>query len=161
MIIGRERSDCRGVSTRIVAECLCRIRLEKNGALWAPRKPLRRNKLERKPADLLHPFAVETYIETFALLFFRDAQADDHVDYLEDDEAADAADYQRRTDGRKLDPDDCVNAADFLDVEESGEDRADDAADAVHAECIQRIVIAEGLLDGRRREEAGDPRRDT
>jgi hypothetical protein len=46
-------------------------------------------------APLLHPFAVETYIETFALLFFGDAEPNDHVDDLEQDETADAAHDQR------------------------------------------------------------------
>ncbi len=51
-------------------------RAQKNGALAAPRKPLRRNLGPSSVRVLLHALAVETDIEAFALLFFGDAQAD-------------------------------------------------------------------------------------
>src|SRR4030081_3671043 len=103
---------------------------------------------------------METYIETFALLFFRYAQADDHIDDLEADEAADAADNERGDDGAELHQEIRVGSADFLDVENTGQQSADDAANAVNAECIERVVVAEGLLDRCRCDEAENPRSD-
>ena len=46
--------------------------------------------------------------------------------------------------------------ADRLDREYAGQDRPDDAADAVHAENVERIVVADGALDRGRGEEAAD-----
>ena len=68
---------------------------------------------------------METYIETFALLFLGDAQPDRPVDHLQDDDAAHAAHDERRRHSGILDPDDRISPTDFLDVEVSGEDRAD------------------------------------
>ena len=47
---------------------------------------------------LHHALAVQADVETLALLLVGDAQPDDHVDDLEDDEAADAAVHERRRD---------------------------------------------------------------
>ena len=40
--------------------------------------------------------------------------------------------------------------------EDAGADRADDAADAVHAEHVERVVIAQRVLDRRAGDEAHD-----
>src|SRR5438067_2534463 len=74
-------------------------------------------------APLLHPFAVETYVEAFAFLFFGHAQADDHVDDFEQDEAADAAHNECGRDGAELHQRVSVRLADVLDVEEARKDR--------------------------------------
>ncbi len=50
---------------------------------------------------------------------------------------------QRRGDGAELHHEVRVGAADVLDVEHAGQQRADDAADAVHAEGVERVVVAE------------------
>src|SRR6266567_1204159 len=78
---------------------------------------------------LLHALSMETYIEALALLFLGNAQADDHIDDLEDDEASDAAHDQRRHDGAELDQQVGIGPTDFLDIEHAGEHGTDDAAD--------------------------------
>src|SRR5207237_8684679 len=47
-----------------------------------------------------------------------------------------------------------IRAADVLDIEHTGQQSAYDTADAVHPKRVERIVVAEGLLDGCCREEA-------
>src|ERR1022692_52842 len=138
---------------RVVAVVFCWRRAKKTGRFEAPRKATE-EKLERNLPGLLHPLAVKTYVETFAFLFFGDAQADHHVDDLEDDETTDPGDCQSRTDGAKLDHEVGVRAADVLDVEHAGQQGADNAADAVHAESVERIVVVEHFLDVGRREKA-------
>src|SRR6266851_4676655 len=100
------------------------------------------------------PFAVQAEVETFALRFFGDAQSDRCVNDLEDNVAADAADKQGSQHTVDLDHQVGIDAADILDVEHAGKDRTDYAANAVHTERIQRVVVAEHLLYRRRRKEA-------
>src|SRR5438552_19201905 len=90
--------------------------------------------------------AVQVDVQTLPLLFLGDAQADSQVDHFEDDETANAADEQRGNHAVKLGQEAGVGAADFLDVEHAREERADDAADTVHAERVQRVVVAEHLF---------------
>src|SRR6266705_4488798 len=90
--------------------------------------------------------AVQGDVETFPLLFLGDAQADKQVDHFEDDEAANAADEQGCDHAVSLGQEAGVCTADFLDVEHAGEERADDPADAVHTERVQRVVVAEHLF---------------
>ena len=47
-------------------------------------------------------------------------------------------------------------AAVLVDREDAGQDRADDAADAVDAEAVERVVIAEGVLERGGAEVAAD-----
>src|SRR5438093_4768828 len=103
---------------------------------------------------------METYVETFAFFFLRHAQADDYIDHLEDDEAADTADNERRGHGAELHQHVRVGAAYILDVENAGQQGPDDAADAVDSEGIERVVVAESPLDRGRGEEAENTRRD-
>src|SRR5260370_42176590 len=86
---------------------------QKKGALFAPPIATEEKRSNVLPKSL-HPFAVETYIETFALLFLGDAQANDHVDDLEDDEAAHAAVDQRRENRTELHQHIGVRFADVL-----------------------------------------------
>src|SRR5215471_13736716 len=111
-------------------------------------------------ACLLHAFPVETYVETLALLFLGDAQADRPVDDFENDKTAGAAHDERRGDGADLDQHVRIGLADLLDVEHSGQYRADDAADAVHAEGVERVVVAERSLHRCCGKEAEHARRD-
>src|SRR6202790_4345999 len=128
---------------------------KKRGAWRRPEKPLRRNSsVSRRAYSLLHPLAVKTYVETLALLFFGDAQADNHVDDLEDDVTADPRVHQGRANRAELHKEVGVRAADVLDIEPTGQQSTYDTADAVHAERVERIIVAEGLLDGGCREEA-------
>src|SRR5712691_8348504 len=118
-----------------------------------------------RAADRLRPscylLAVQADVETFPLLVLGDAQADHHVDHLEEDVAADTADQQGSDHAVKLGQETGVGTADFLDVEHAGEERADDPADAVHTERVQRIVVAEHLLHRSRCQEAEYACRDT
>src|ERR1700730_2140948 len=92
-------------------------------------------------------------IETVAFDVLRHAQADKHLDHGEDDQAGDSI-----IDEDDGDPDALVEeltnvslqysrgSAVLLDREHPGQQRPDDAADRMHAEAIQRIVIAEHPL---------------
>src|SRR5712691_11684615 len=106
-------------------------------------------------------FAVQAEVETLPLRFVGDAQADRDVNDLEDNVAADATDKQRSQHTIDLDHQVRIDAADILDVEHSGQDRADDPADAVHTERIQRVVVAEHLFHRRRGQETEYACRDT
>src|SRR5439155_6588578 len=90
--------------------------------------------------------AVQGDVQTLPLLFLGDAQTDKQVDHFEDDEAANAADEQGCDHAVGLGQEAGVCTADFLDVEHAGEERADDPADAVHTERVQRVVVAEHLF---------------
>ena len=87
------------------------------------------------------------------------------VDDLEDDEGDDAGPDDRGDGALELDPDlagiavdeaGLALAADRGDREDAGQDGADDAADAVHAEGVERVVVAEHLLQPRGRPGADD-----
>ncbi len=105
---------------------------------------------------LLDDFAVEVDVETLDLDLLGDPQTDDHVDDLEDDERA-----RRRPDDGREDAVELVQtwpalpssrpglAADRLDGEDAGQDRADEAADGVDAEGVERVVIAEARASAR------------
>src|SRR5229473_52331 len=92
-------------------------------------------------------------VETVALRVLRHAEPDSHLDDEEDDQAGDGI-----IDEDDGDPDALIeelthvalqNArrpAVLLDREHPGQQRPDDAANRMHAEAIQRIVIAEHAL---------------
>src|SRR5260370_19279205 len=128
-------SDCSGWAA---PDGALRPTVQRTGRLQAPRKATA-EKLERKSPCLLHPLAVKTYVETLALLFFGDAQADNHVDDLEDNETADPRVHQGRAYRAELHKEVGVRAADVLDIEHTGQQSAYDAADAEHAEPVERI----------------------
>src|SRR6266508_2287362 len=120
----------------------------------------------RSDVDLLDSFTMQREIEAFALRFFGDAQTDDEVDDLEDDCGSDAAEHHGHYDALDLDPDLARVAVDEADRriaaldrhggEHAGQQRTDGAADAMHAEGIQRVVIAELVLEPGRGEKAAD-----
>src|SRR5882672_11148572 len=102
---------------------------------------------------LLYDFAVQCEVETVALRVLCHAQADKHLDHAEDDQAGDGI-----IDEDDGDPDALIEeltdislqnarrSAVLLDREHPGQQCSDDAANRVHAEAIQRIVIAEHVL---------------
>src|SRR6266404_7908181 len=101
----------------------------------------------------MYCFSVQREVETFALRVLRHAEADKHLDHEEDDQAGD-----RIIDEDDSDPDALIEeltnvalqntrrSAVLLDCEYPGQQRPDDAANRMHAEAIQRIVIAEHAL---------------
>src|SRR5208282_2027985 len=98
---------------------------------------------------LLNGFAVQRQIEAVALDLFLDAQAHDQIDRLEDDERDDGVIDQDDDDALRLvqhlEPialDRARGAAVFLDGEDAGQERADDAAHRVDAEGVERVVVA-------------------
>src|ERR1700712_400692 len=108
-------------------------------------------------------------IEAFTFGLDVDAQADDDVDHLVEDRRTDARPHQRGADAPGLrdhlgsevvvrDLADRVGhdarAAEGRIHQDAGAERADDAADAVDAEHIERVVIAERVLDHGAEEQA-------
>src|SRR5258706_7789008 len=101
----------------------------------------------------MYCFSVQREVETFAVRVLRHAEADKHLDHEEDDQAGDG--IITEDDG---DPDALVEeltnvslqnarrSAVLLDREYPSQQRPDDAANRMHAEAIQRIVIAEYAL---------------
>src|SRR5688572_4385673 len=106
---------------------------------------------------LLDSFAMQREIQSVALDLLGHAQPDSDVDHLEDDRGADAAERHGHEDALDLDPhlrgiavdqaDRSVAALDQHGREHAGQQRADGAANAMDAEGIERVVIAELVLD--------------
>src|SRR6202034_2490322 len=103
---------------------------------------------------LLHGLPVEGEIEPFTLDVLADAQPDDQIDDLEDDQrhdhvvdehAADADDLVEHLAGIALDQ--SGGTAVGADSEHAGEDRAGGSANRVHAEGIERVIVAEHVLE--------------
>ncbi|ENN84882.1 hypothetical protein RHSP_42204 [Rhizobium freirei PRF 81] len=107
-------------------------------------------------------FAVRGEVEAFALGFRSDTQADDDIDDLVEDRRADAAPQDGGDDGGQLHRDlaahgDAIGVADAAERgagEDAGCDGSEDTADAVYAEDVGRIVIAELVLHDRDEEVA-------
>src|SRR5690349_16018267 len=106
---------------------------------------------------LLNRLAVQGEIEAFALHLFLHAQADHDVDDLQDDERHHEVVDEHDADAdalvddlRGIALDQAGRAAVCLDREHAGEDRTGGAAERVHAEGVERVVVAEHVL------EAGD-----
>src|SRR5579872_1185320 len=97
-------------------------------------------------------FAVERDVESLALFIGADAKTDRDVDELENDEAHDKAPHQGCDHSAQLQEYAAVRPADLLADQGSGEEGADDSAHAVHAEGVERIIVAERLLERRRGE---------
>ena len=113
--------------------------------------------------SLLNHLAVQVDVETLDLDRLADPDADQDVDDDQDHEGGegapddggeDALDLRQHLTGIAVEQ--AGLAADRLDGEHAGQDSADDAADRVDAEDVERVVVAEGPLDRRRGEEAAD-----
>src|SRR3984957_11925296 len=102
---------------------------------------------------LLHGLAVQREIEAVAFDFFADAQADHQVNDLENDQCHDSVVGEDDADADALIDhlapvafDRARSAAVCVDGEYAGQDGAGGAADAVHAEAIERVVVTEHVL---------------
>src|SRR5262245_57295054 len=91
---------------------------------------------------LLHVFAMEPEVETFALDVLCHPKADEHVDQQQDDQARDRVVDKDGGDANALIEkltdisfQDASGSAVLLDGEHSGEQRPDDTADRMHAEA--------------------------
>src|SRR3979490_2784577 len=114
---------------------------------------------------LLYDFSVQCEVETVALRVLCHAQADKHLDQAEDDQAGDGI-----IDEDDGDPDALIEeltdislqyarrSAVLLDRKYPGQQRPDDTAKRMHAEAIQRVVIAEHVLQAGASPVAGDAR---
>src|SRR6266567_7297830 len=114
---------------------------------------------------LLYDFSVQCEVETVALRVLCHAQADKHLDHAEDDQAGDGI-----INKDDADPDALIEeltdvslqnarrSAVLLDRKYPGQQCADDATNRMHAEAIQRIVIAEQALQAGASPVAGDAR---
>src|SRR6266567_6228112 len=122
------------------------------GRLQSPRAPALHDAALTK--RLLYDFSVQREIETVALGILRNAQADEHLDHGEDDQAGDGIIDEDDGDADALIEEltdvslqDARRSAVLLDREHPGQQRPDDAANRMHAEAIQRIVVAEHALE--------------
>src|ERR1700733_11619996 len=104
-------------------------------------------------AVLVNDFAVKGEIEAVALHLVGDAQPDRDVDNLQDDEGDDrVVDDDRGHTFELVDelPDIAFQqarvAAELVDCEDAGQQRADDSADRMDAKGVERAVVAEGVL---------------
>src|SRR5277367_4127006 len=111
---------------------------------------------ERPPdrGGLLNDFAVQREVEAVTLDFVGYAQADRHVDDFQDDQRDDRIVDDDHADADQLIDDllgvafdEAGRTAIFIDRQDPGQNRADGAADAVDAEAVERVVIAEGVLE--------------
>src|SRR5713226_8161499 len=108
-------------------------------------------------------------VETFPLHLDGGAQADDDIDYLVEDRRTDARPHQRGADAPDLRGhlrDEIVvadlaggvvhdaGAAERRIHQDTGAERADDTADAVDAEYVERVVVAERVPDHGAEEQA-------
>src|SRR6201998_2108655 len=101
----------------------------------------------------MYCFSVQREVETFALRVLPHAEADKHLDHEEDDQAGDGI-----IDDDDGNPDALIEelthvaiqntrcSTVLLDCEHPGQQRPDDAANRMHAEAVERIVIAERTL---------------
>src|ERR1700731_920089 len=107
---------------------------------------------------LLDVLAVQRYVQPLAFLFLVDAQANGHIDDLEDRVADDEAVNHGRHYGFRLREDASgLTAIERRAGKNTREQCTDNPADAVHAERIERIVVTKRLLKRCRGEEADDP----
>ncbi len=103
---------------------------------------------------LLNGLAVESEIKTFALDVLTHAQADNHVDDFKDDQGHDHVIDEHGADADELGDDlagiafeQAGSAAIRRHREHAGEDGTGRAADRMDAERVERIVIAEEVLE--------------
>ena len=102
----------------------------------------------------MHDLAVEVDIETFNLDFLVDPETDHQIDDLQDNEGANRAVGDGGQDTLELNPDltriafeQARRSADGFNREHAGEQCTDDTANAVDAKSIQRVVIANHVLE--------------
>src|ERR1700722_4241251 len=111
----------------------------------------------RYPRRLLDALPMQGDVQALAFLFLADAQTNGHVDGFQDEKTGHEAIGHRDRDAFELNPQRTVHAADFLADKHPGQQRADDAADAVHAERVERVVILQRMFERSRGEKAYDP----
>src|SRR5580704_6827413 len=116
---------------------------------------------------LLNGLAVQREIETLLLDLGGHPQPDDHVDDLENDQRHDHVVDEDRADADRLVDDlhrialeQSGGAAVLADREHAGENRAGGAADPVHPEGVERVVVAERVLEAGAAPVADDAGRD-
>src|SRR4029079_13578714 len=102
---------------------------------------------------LVYGLAVEREIETLALDLVGDAQPDEDVDDLENDQRHDGVVAEHDEDAvelvehlHRIAIEQAGLAAICLDRKHAGEQRAHDAANSVHAEGVERVVVAQHVL---------------
>src|SRR5262249_5840383 len=145
------------------------LALERGAAAWDRNAQKRRRpRYEPGPPDggggagyppqprsgLLDGFAVQREVEAFAFDLFADPQTDEEVHDLEQDQRNDGVIDEHGDDADAL-VDELLDvaieraggSAVLLDREDAGEQRADDAADRVHAERVERVIVAEHVLE--------------
>src|SRR6266851_4258536 len=113
--------------------------------------------LVRQAPGLLDAFPMQRNIQSFALLLLGDPQPDGLLDYLQNDETPRESINDGHGDAFQLSEHGGVQTADLLAGEYAGEQRADNAADTVHAEGVQGVVVAQRVLQGGCCNEAYDP----
>src|SRR5262245_65795238 len=116
---------------------------------WAPPTARAVPGLRPNRISSVNGLAVQREIETLALHLIADAQSDEDVDDLEDDQRHDGVVDEDDDDALDLVDhlhrvafDQAGGAAVLLDREHAGEQRADDAADGVHADGVERDIVA-------------------
>src|SRR5258705_1412544 len=137
------------------------------GALpgMCPNRSSGRDPVRSRPRENSHvvgAFGVLGDVEALAFYLNRGTQADDDIDDLVEDRRTDARPYQRRADApglrdhlrREVVVGDLAGgvihdarATEGRIHQDAGAERADDAADAVDAEHVERVVVAERVLD--------------
>ena len=109
---------------------------------------------------------MEREVETDLFVVRGHAEPHHLINHVEDHAAHEAAVDQRRDDGERLDADLChdrreISAGHAGCREDTREKSAHNAAHAVHAPAVQRVVIPELLLQDRDGPEADETCRDT
>src|SRR5262245_37018294 len=107
---------------------------------------------------------MQAEIEPIPLDFLGNPQTDNQIDHFQNDPGTDTGVDQGQENTLNLDQDLAgiavdqtnrgITALDRLGGEHTGQDGTGDTADTVHAEDVQRIVIAEDVLDRGGGEEA-------
>src|ERR1700730_11069070 len=97
---------------------------------------------------------VQINIETVALHLGGDAQADEEIDELEDDQRDDGIIDDDDDDAfdlvdqlPRIPLDQALGSAVLLNGKHAGQDRTGGAADRVHSEAVERIVVSKRRLD--------------
>src|SRR4029079_9869838 len=112
-----------------------------------------RCRVPSQPLGLLNDLAVQSEIEAFAFDLFGDAEPDDRIDDLEQDQRddgvidnydGDALDLVDHLGGIALDQ--AGGAAVLIDREYAGEQRTDYSANTMHAEAVECIVRTKDAL---------------
>src|ERR1051326_6471059 len=103
---------------------------------------------------LLHHLAVDREIETRALGIGIDPEPDDHIDQLQDDQRDNGVVHDYAGDAIKLDyqlvgvavDQPTVAFADRGARQHAGQDRAGNAAEPVHPEGVEAVIVTERVL---------------